>query len=207
MIPPASILLPAIVIAAGGAGQRIGGGKPTRILGGKPLLAHAIERAKEQSDCIALAVQEEVQANLYGLPVLCDTAPARGPISALVSAFDFAAAQGREHVMLIGCDQPFLPGHLARTLGEAIGSHQVAMPVSRGKYQPLAALWRVDRAALADYIGGGGSSLWRFAAAQGVIHVDWPTTAAPDPFFNINDTAGLTEAETYLGAANETGKR
>lgn len=207
MIRSATPTPPAIVIAAGGAGQRIGGGKPARTLRGKPLLTYAIEWATAQSDCLALAVQEASQGYRSDLPVLCDTAPARGPISALVSAFDFAAEMGREHVMLIGCDQPFLPANLAHTLGEALGSYAVAMPVSSGRYQPLAALWRVDRPALADYLCSGGSSLWRFAAAQGVTHVDWQAPDGPDPFFNINDAASLAEAEAYLGGASPPAER
>ncbi|WP_165363614.1 molybdenum cofactor guanylyltransferase [Sphingobium cupriresistens] len=192
--PPA----PAIVIAAGGEGQRIGGGKPLRLLGGQPLLAHAIANAAAQSDCMAVAVREQGRIDAGGLPLLCDAVPGRGPISALASAFSFAAAQGRPEVLLIGCDQPFLPRDLAARLGAALGANKVAMPVSRGKYQPLAALWRVDEAALADYIAAGGASLWRFAAVQGVVHVAWPETGALDPFANINDPDALAEAETHL---------
>src|SRR3546814_2450114 len=36
-------------------GQRIGGNKPVRLLGERPLLAHAIENAAAQSDCVAVA--------------------------------------------------------------------------------------------------------------------------------------------------------
>src|SRR3546814_4016398 len=93
---------PAIVIAAGGEGQRIGGNKHVRLLGGRPLLAHAIENAAAQSDCVAVAVREAGQIEAGSLPLLCDAAPGRGPISALASAFAFAAAQGRPEVLLIG---------------------------------------------------------------------------------------------------------
>ena len=196
--PPARAPAPAIVIAAGGEGQRIGGDKPLRLLGGKPLLDYAMGCASAQSDCVALAVREQGQFAADGWPLLCDAAPGRGPISALASAFGFAAAQGRPEVLLIGCDQPFLPRDLAARLGAALGANKVAMPVSRGKYQPLAALWRVDEAALADYIAAGGASLWRFAAVQGVVHVAWPETGALDPFANINDPDALAEAETHL---------
>lgn len=198
MIRSDNLLLPAIVIAAGGEGQRIGGDKPQRLLGGKPLLAHAIENAALQSDCVALAVRDSTQIDGGNLPLLCDAAPGRGPISALISAFAFAAARGCARVMLIGCDQPFLPHDLAQRLGAELGKHKVAMPVSRGKYQPLAALWCVDQPALADYMTQGGASLWRFAAAQGVAHVAWPETGTHDPFANINDPAGLAEAEARL---------
>lgn len=199
MIAPPASAAPAIVIAAGGEGHRIGGDKPQRLLGGRPLLAHAIAIAAAQSDCVAVAVREAGGIDAGSLPQLCDAVPGRGPISALASAFAFAAAQGRARVMLIGCDQPFLPRDLARRLGAALEDCKVAMPVSRGKYQPLAALWRVDQAALAEYMAGGGLSLWRFAAAQGVVHLPWPESDGFDPFANINDPAGLAAAEAHLG--------
>lgn len=209
MIAPPASGTPAIVIAAGGEGKRIGGGKPQRLLGGKPLLARAIENAVAQSDCVALAVRDPAQIDLTmpeaaGLPMLRDAEGDCGPISALVSAFAFAAAQGRAQAMLIGCDQPFLPNHLAARLRAVLGEHKVAMPVSRGKYQPLAALWQVDQAALAGYIADGGASLWRFAAAQGVVHVTWPETGTLDPFANINDPAGIAEAEAHLSTVART---
>jgi molybdopterin-guanine dinucleotide biosynthesis protein A len=196
--------LPAIVIAAGGEGQRIGGDKPLRLLGGRPLLDYAITTASAQSDCVAVAVREAGQIDAGRWPLLSDAVRGQGPISALASAFAFAAAHARAEVLLIGCDQPFLPHDLAARLGAARGARKVAMPVSRGKYQPLAALWRVDQAALADYIAQGGASLWRFAAAQGVVHVEWPETDAQDPFANINDPAALAEAEAHFSGPART---
>lgn len=194
------MIAPAIIIAAGGEGRRIGGAKPLQALGGQPLLAHAIARAAAQSDCLAIAVRDPAQVEPSDLPILCDAQPDRGPISALASAFRFAAQQGRAQVMLIGCDQPFLPTDLASRLGQALGQHQVAMPVSRGKHQPLAALWQVNPAALADYMADGNNSLWRFAEMRGVIHLEWPVAGGHDPFANINDPASLAAAERQLSA-------
>jgi molybdopterin-guanine dinucleotide biosynthesis protein A len=202
---------PAIVIAAGGEGRRIGGGKPERLLGGRGLLDHALAIACAQSDCVALAVRDAAQVGDTNLPLLGDAQPGIGPISALLSAFGFAARQRRETVLLIGCDQPFLPHDLAVRLGAALGPEtigsKVAMPVSNGRYQPLAALWYADVAALADYIAGGGQSLWRFAEAQGVMHVDWPVAGPLDPFTNINDPAGLAAAEQYFSTPAQTPAR
>lgn len=189
---------PAIIIAAGGEGRRIGGGKPLRTLGGRSLLEHAITIAAVQSDCLAIAAREAGQVGQTDLPVLGDAQPGLGPINALASAFRFATEQSRERVLLIGCDQPFLPHDLIERLGAVIGNHQAAMPVSAERYQPMAALWQVDAAALAGYIAQGGTSLWRFASAQGVVHVDWPVSGGPDPFANINDPATLAEAERHF---------
>lgn len=181
----------------------MGGDKPLRALRGQSLLAHAIARAALQSDCLAIAVRDAAQVGAIDLPILPDAAPGLGPISALASAFAFAAAERRAQVLLIGCDQPFLPTDLAQRLTAALGDHQVAMPVRGDKFQPLAALWRVDQPALADYMTGGGRSLWRFADLRGVIHVDWPITATPDPFANINDPVTLAEAERQIAATGD----
>lgn len=193
--------LPAIVIAAGGEGQRLGGGKPQRALGGRSLLTHAIARVAAQSDCLAIAVRGQGQVEASDLPILHDAEPGLGPISALHSAFRFAAAQHRALALLIGCDQPFLPLDLVTRLAASLGDQRVAMPVHDGRFQPLAALWRVDESALADYIAGGGRSLWRFARQRGVVHVAWQVDpAAPDPFANINDPATLAAAERFFAA-------
>jgi molybdopterin-guanine dinucleotide biosynthesis protein A len=198
---------PAIVIAAGGEGRRIGGGKPERLLGGRRLLDHGLAFACAQSDCVALAVRDVAQVGEPRVPLLGDAQPGIGPISALLSAFGFAAQKGRETVLLIGCDQPFLPDDLTARLGAKLGDARVAMPVSNGRYQPLAALWRPNAAALADYIAGGGQSLWRFAEAQGVVHVEWPAAGPVDPFANINDPDGLAAAEHHFSTPAQTPAR
>lgn len=186
---------PAIVIAAGGDGERIGGAKPLRLLAGRRLLDHAIAMATAQSDCCAIAAREVAQIGSVALPVLHDAWPGAGPINALASAFRFAADQGRRHVLLIGCDQPFLPRDLAQRLGAAIGQHTAAIPVSAGRYQPMAALWQADAPALEAYAAQGGRSLWRFAEQRGAVHVPWPAAEAVDPFTNINDPEALAAAE------------
>lgn len=189
---------PAIVIAAGGEGRRIGGDKPQRLLAGRPLLDHALAIAAAQSDCIAIAVRDAGQIGPTFCPILLDNAPNLGPIGALASAFAFAAAHGRGTVMLIGCDQPFLPRDLAARLAGMLEGHGAVMPVANGKVQPLAALWRVDGDALARYIADGGRSLWRFAEAQGARLYDWPGKPDSDPFVNINSLETLVAAEWRL---------
>lgn len=193
-----TMIAPAIVIAAGGAGRRMGGGKPLRPLAGHSLLDRAIAIAQAQSDCIALAVREPDQLPASDLPLLCDARPSIGPISALDSGFRFARAQGRQHLLLIGCDQPFLPGDLVATLTAAIAGHDVAMPVINEHYQPLAALWRVDQPALDAYVQAGGTSLYRFASTRDLIPLQWPDAPDDDPFANLNDRDALAEAERRL---------
>ena len=186
---------PGIVIACGGLGKRMGGSKPLRMLGGATLLRHACDWATARSDHVALAVREAGQLFDESLPLLIDRHTGIGPISALASAFDFAQATKREHVLVIGCDQPFLPNNLVARLSAAIGDGGAAMPTSLGREQPLATLWRADRGALAEYLAKGGQSLKGFAHRVNAVTVEWETEPACDPFFNVNDPVALEEAE------------
>jgi molybdenum cofactor guanylyltransferase len=198
---------PVIVIATGGEGRRMGGAKPMRELAGRSLLDHALAWAAQHSDMLALAVRDEAQLPLgslpSGVPLLPDERPGLGPVSALLSAMRLARANNREAVMLIGCDQPFLPADLPARLLEAIGPQAVAMPVSAGKDQPLASLWRLRESALEHFIAEGGRSLWRLADSLGAVRVTWEGTGGPqDPFANINDPESLA----LIGAVNERGR-
>lgn len=198
-------LPPAIIIAAGGEGRRMGGAKPQALLAGQSLLGHAIGWATRHSDACAIALRDAAQirgaSHEPGLPLLVDAAPGLGPVSALASAMRFAAAHGRAHTILIGCDQPFLPDDLPERLTCALGDHGVAMPVAAGKDQPLASLWRVDARGVADFIAGGGRSLWRLADRLGAVRVAWAANrSGHDPFANINDPATLARFARSAGA-------
>lgn len=199
-MPPA----PAIVIAAGGAGRRMGGGKAERLLGGVRLLDRAIDWARRQSDCLALAMAPggtpEERSERGDLPLLSDRVSDAGPIAALDSAMRFAAGQGREHVLLIGCDMPFLPADLIPRLRAAIGPTGAALPRRDGRLHTLAGLWHSDPAGLAAWIAGGGRSLWGYAEQAGLVVIDWEA-AGPDPFTNLNTPADLAAAEVWLTSA------
>ncbi|WP_226699985.1 molybdenum cofactor guanylyltransferase [Qipengyuania gaetbuli] len=189
---------PAIVIAAGGEGTRIGGDKPARLLAGKPLIEHALDWAKKQADLVAVAVRQPDQCTLDNVPILIDAIPGIGPISALQSAFRFAEENDCDAVLLIGCDQPFLPNDLVSRLASEIGSSACAMAHSEDRAHPLVALWRIDRATLHEYISSGARSLWRFAELVGCTKVHWRGSDSSEIFTNINDEIALAEAERRL---------
>ncbi len=186
-LPPS----PPIIIATGGMGSRMGGAKAERMLGGARLIDHMLRWARGQSDLVALAVRTGDGDLGTALPTLADAAADLGPISALDSAMRFAAQHGADHVLLVSCDMPFLPVDLLQRLSDAIGGAGAALPDAAGRVQPLAALWRVDVAALDAYIAGGGQSLWRFAERQAMVRL--PAQAAD--FANINTSEELAAAE------------
>jgi len=187
---------PLIVIAAGGSGSRFGGNKQERLLGEVRLIDRACNWARQHSDAVALAVRPGDNDWGTDLPLLFDAMEGIGPISALYSAICEGARQKREAVLLIGCDLPFLPNDLLQRLGAALPGHGVAMPVSKERLHPMAALWRSETGPLERWIADGGQSLWRFAEAVGMAKVEWDET--PDPFANVNDAAALAAAEERI---------
>ncbi len=189
---------PLIVIAAGGDGSRMGGNKPLQLLAGRRLIDHAIGFAQANSDAIALALRNDSDGLDTGLPLLADPHPGIGPISALASGMAHAEAIGRETLLLIACDMPFLPDDLVMRLDQALCGHTAAMAVSQGRLHPMAGLWQPDAEGLAGYIADGGQSIWRFGQAMGMARVEWDAT--PDPFTNINTADDLAAAELRMSA-------
>lgn len=185
-----------VVIIAGGQGRRIGGGKLSRLVAGKTLLNHAIERAARYSTWIAISASDNISSHFKGdLPVLLDADNNIGPIAGLASALNYAADNGTGHVMIISCDTPFLPSDLLEKLQSAIGTANVAVATSNGQFHATCALWRTDALQfLPDYLAQGRRSLIGFSKTADCIAVDWATQPF-DPFFNINTPEDLVQAE------------
>lgn len=186
------------IVACGGKGRRLGGDKPSRELGGIALVDRAIALATSFGGPVALAVRKGQNIPTCNFEQLIDQLPDAGPVSALASGFRFAASQGASHILMIGCDQPFLPTSLAQCLIAAIGHGGAAVPVSLGRDQYMAALWRVDPVALDRFTGSGGRALWRYAASVGMVRVPWPDNGGPDDFADIDDRPAFEAAERRL---------
>lgn len=187
----------AVVVLAGGAGRRIGGGKPLRLLGGRRLIDRALDLARRWSDRIAIAVRDPSQASPMDAEIIEDEA-IEGPLGGLAAGLKFARARDRPFLLTVAADMPFLPPDLLDRLASAIGESGCAMASSGGHAHPVCALWRASaQARLDEYVSSGGRSLKGFAALVGAIEVEWP--AAPDdPFFNINSAHDLAGAEMRL---------
>lgn len=184
----------AVVVLAGGAGRRIGGGKPCRVLASKRLIDHALEQARRWSKLVAVAVRDEAQVQPIDAPIVHDEAAVAGPLSGLIAGLKFARREGREFLLAIPADMPFLPTDLLARLSAAIGDRGCALAGSGGQLHPVCGLWRtsaLDR--IDDYVAAGRRSLRSFAGEIGCAVVEWPTEAE-DPFFNINLSTDLAEA-------------
>jgi molybdopterin-guanine dinucleotide biosynthesis protein A len=188
----------AVVILAGGEGQRIGGAKPQRLLAGRRLIDRALEQARRWSETIAIAVREESQVQPVNAILIRDEVDVEGPLGGLIAGLRLALDAGCEFLLTIPADMPFLPADLLDRLREAIDERGSALAKSGGHVHPVCGLWRSSSLGrIADYAARGRRSLKGFAERIGCAEVEW--SAVPhDPFFNINSAEDLAEADGWI---------
>ena len=109
----------ATVILAGGEGRRIGGGKPLRRLGGTSLLERAVRQARQWSDVVSVAVRDEGQLGATDLRTVLDEPEIAGPLGGLAAGLAFARDTGRDALLSLPADMPFLPEHRRNLIEEA----------------------------------------------------------------------------------------
>lgn len=195
------------VILAGGLSRRMGGGdKSLRPLGGKPVLAHVIARARPQVAALVLnANGDPARFADFGLPVAPDVVEGfAGPLAGILTGLAWAEANlpGCRWLASFACDAPFLPEDLvARMLAavEAEGA-ELACAASRGRAHPVFGLWplglRADlEAAMRDE---EIRKVDRWTARHRLATAEFPEVETPqgplDPFFNANRPEDLEEA-------------
>lgn len=196
------------VILAGGLATRMGGGdKGLCEVGGRPLLAHVIERLAPQVDAVALnANGDPARFAALGLEVLPDSiGDYPGPLAGVLAGLDWAAGQGAESIVTVAADTPFFPRDLVARLEAAAEGmdHPLALAATpdpeRGRVRhPTFGLWPVAlrddlRAALAE--GVRKVVIWteRHGGCEALFK------DPGEPFFNVNTPEDLRRAEALAG--------
>ncbi|MDO9500327.1 molybdenum cofactor guanylyltransferase MobA [Falsiroseomonas sp.] len=201
------------VVLAGGLARRMGGGdKPLRLLAGRPLLDHVLERLRPQVAATILnANGDPARFAAWGLPVVADGMPDHpGPLAGILAALDWAAEAQPAFAWVVSVpgDSPLIPGDLVARLHAARQAAGVPLACARsdGQTHPPIGLWPVAlRHDLRAALTAGERKIDRWTARHGIAHADWPTGPI-DPFFNANAPEDLAEAEALL-AALATGGR
>lgn len=181
------------VILAGGLARRMGGGdKALKVLAGRTLLDHAIQRARPQVKRLVLnANGDPGRFASAGLPVIADSLPGfLGPLAGILAALEWALANVPESdtVASFATDAPFFPADLVERLDEARRRAGVPLAAARsgGQAHPVFGLWPVTLApTLASALDAGERKIDRFTARHGIAYADYPAKPQ-DPFFNIN---------------------
>lgn len=203
------------VLLAGGLARRMGGGdKPLRLLGGRPLLAHVIERLRPQVAGLVLnANGDPARFAAFGLPVVADSIPDyAGPLAGILAGLDWTAAQRPDCPMIatVATDAPFLPTDLVARMAQALAGEgaDLACAASGGRTHPVIGLWPVRlrddlRRALVDE-GVRKVDVW--TARYRLVQVAFPDRPV-DPFFNANRPDDLDEAARLLRAIETASAR
>jgi molybdopterin-guanine dinucleotide biosynthesis protein A len=196
------------VVLAGGLARRMGGGdKCLKLLAGRPILAHVLERLDGQAERILLNANGDVtRFASWGMPVATDVvAGFGGPLVGVLTALEWAAIHAPEitDVVSVPADGPFLPRDLVRRLVEAragVGA-VLAQAASNGRPNPVVGLWPVTLAAELRHavVEEGVAKVDAWTARYRLVTVDFEA-ASVDPFFNANTQEDLAEAERLLGA-------
>lgn len=203
-------------ILAGGQGRRMGGpdgsgaDKALLGLGGKTLVARAIDRLEPQVERLAISANgDPARLAGLGLPVLADHQPL-GPLAGALAALDWAAARGATAVVTVAVDTPFFPGDLVPRLclaaetspeGLAFASTGTSETgAGAGRDHPTFALWPVSlRDSLSTFLASGEKpKVLAFALAHGAVRASFPDDGA---FANLNTPADLARAEALLERA------
>ncbi len=179
--------------------------KAARPLAGVPLLQRVIERFEPQVERLLINLNDDLPGVRYGrYTVVADSGEQRaGPLTGLVSAFEYMAAIGDDTatVALAPCDGPFLPENLVAELAAVMESSgaQVVCPRYEGQPQPTFSLWRRDTAAevIRRHRSEGQGGFRDLLPGFDTRFVDWPASEI-NPFFNINTPEELAQAEGLL---------
>lgn len=197
------------LVLAGGLSRRMGGGdKSLRSLGGRPMIAHVIDRLAPQVDWLALNANSDPTPYLgFGLPVLPDTVAGHaGPLAGVLTGMHWAAQKtGATHIVTAATDTPFFPRDLVSRFRDLAGPERIVLARSGGNRHPVFGLWPLAlRDDLAIWLAASDTMkvmAWVGRHDLGYCDFEPEATDAPDPFFNANTPEELAEAEAYLATA------
>lgn len=184
---------------AGGESRRMGGGdKPLVEIGGRPMLAHVLDRLRTETVRVAISANgDPARFAAFGCPVLPDGEFAgRGPLAGVLAGLDWAAQNGAGALLTIPGDTPFVPAGIAAGLAPA-----PAHAASGGRSHYLVALWPIGvGTSLRERLAAGPCSVLDFAGQIGARAVEFPIKGY-DPFLNVNTREDLRRLERE-GAAD-----
>ena len=195
------------VVLAGGLARRMGGGDKALLeLGGRPILAHVIERLGPQVGPMVInANGDPARFADYALPVAADPVDGfAGPLAGVLAGLDWAKANvpDARWIVTVASDTPFFPADLVARLVAAAGAEdaEMACAASGGRHHPVFGLWPVR---LADDLRHAmidedirKVDIW--TARYRLAAVEFETDPF-DPFFNANRPEDLEKARSLLG--------
>lgn len=118
--------------------------------GGEVMLARVVRLLGEAVAplVVVAAPEQEVPPLPEGVAIVRDPERGRGPLQGLTAGLEALRGQV-DAAYLSSCDVPFLRPAFVRRLVELLGTHAICVPRASGFFHPLAAVYRVEVAAVA----------------------------------------------------------
>jgi molybdenum cofactor guanylyltransferase len=190
----AALGAPIGVVLAGGLGARMGGGKATVELNGRPLISYPCEALLQAvGEVVILAKADTELPSLPGVTVWVEPEMPRHPLIGVMHAIGMA--EGRP-VVVCALDLPFVTPELLRRLAAADpGSAPAVIAAAAGQTQPLLGCYRpqtIDLIRQADLPADAPVQQAIGAIGARLLEVD------PLCLFNVNAPDDLLQAAAML---------
>ncbi len=164
-------------ILAGGKGRRLGGRvKPLVEVGGRTILARQLAAFAALGVRPALVAPDASPFAALSLDVIPDEVAA-GALGALYTALHRAST---DHVLVLAGDMPFVTAPFLAFLSGLAGGHDAVVPSTRGRWQPLCAVYH--RRVAGRFRQAIDAGDWRVVAAVATLDVRLVTDADIAPF-------------------------
>ena len=184
------------IVLCGGGGRRFGGrDKPLELLGGRPLVAHVLDRLDGQAESILISANRNLsEYGRFGYPVVADQIADRGPLAGIQAAL---AEAETDWLFICPGDAPFLPEDLIVQLSDGFkAGAEIAIAHDGERVQHLFMLLQRSQAeGIGDYLEGGGRSVSGWLTEQSVVAVPIDDRLA---FTNVNTEEELAQAELLV---------
>ncbi|MFN3691151.1 MAG: molybdenum cofactor guanylyltransferase [Fimbriimonadales bacterium] len=155
-------------VLAGGRSRRFGQPKAMFVWQGKPLVEHVLDAL--HAVCIERLVIAKPDTPLPDLPpdvrLIYDEFEAHHPLSGMLTALRHARC---EWVFVCAVDMPFLNPELIRWMARQANSHDIVVPESEARLQPLHALYRRAVYATLRRLGDVSESQGRLLSMQAIL--------------------------------------
>jgi molybdenum cofactor guanylyltransferase len=191
------------IVLAGGKSSRMGADKAGVKLGGRTLLALAMERLGPQVAMMAVSANGALPVAVPVLPDLI--AGHAGPLAGILAGLEWAGTlkPSPPHVAFVPVDAPFFPEKLVAKLSAKSDGRAIIAARSNGHAHPVFSLWPLSLAPLLHihFAAGGTRKVLDFIESQPHHFVDFDTDNGNDPFMNINTPQDLAAAQARNGSA------
>ena len=196
------------IVLAGGQSRRMGSDKLFSDLGGKPLVAHAVERLKAQMEHVAIVAPPKKRKDLKfkSVSILSDHHEGfQGPLAGIFAGLHNAEIHGFEGIVTVAADTPFYPEDYADRITEPRSKYfpqeeLVTIARTPDGLHPVFGTWSVSAIpTILELLDNDTRKVMAAADAIGWEAVDFDVSGI-DPFFNINTPEDLERAEQELAS-------